>query len=435
MYKKIAQYVSQSVLGMIGVSVYILADTYFISRGFGSDGLAVLNLTLPLYGLIYAIGQMLGLGFAVQYNLERAQGRKADSHFLQAITWAFAFSLPIVLCGAICPDRILMLLGADEALAQMGKQYVRLILCGSPLFMSNYIVTAFARNDHAPALAMTGSICGSFYNIIFDYVFMFPMGLGFTGAAMATVGCPVVSMLICLFHFCGKHNHVGFRFERPRPGLLKRSCAVGMSGFVGEFSNGVTSAVFNFLMLGLAGNLGVAAYGVIANIALVCVCIFNGIAQGMQPLLSSAYGHGEKREVQRLLRAGLVIVMTVAVAFVVIGYGFTAQLVGIFNSAGDAVMAGYAEQGLRLYFLGFLMAGINVMLIAYYSAIGEAKPVMVGSLLRGLLLITTFAVVLGEAFGMKGVWSSFLSAELGTFLVLTVMWRMKVRRKKEPESA
>ena len=424
MNKKILKYVSQSVLGMIGVSVYILADTYFISYGFGADGLTVLNLILPIYGLIYAIGQMLGLGFAVSYSLDKGRGESTDGYFLAAIRWCLIMSLPFVLLGAFLPEQLLGMMGADPVLAEMGKNYVRLIMCGSPLFMMNYVLLAFARNDHATGIAMVGALAGSFYNIVFDYVFMFPLGFGFPGAALATVGCPVISMLICLTHYISPKNTVGMKMENLNPHLLRRSSALGMSGFVGEFSFAVTSLVFNFMTLTLAGNVGVAAYGVIANIALVCTCIFNGVAQGMQPLISRSYAKGEKAEVASLLRTGLLIMFVTSALFLLLGILFAEPMVGIFNSQKDEALAYYAVPGLRLYFTGFLIAGVNVYLIAYYSATGREKPVMIGSILRGMVLIAGFAVLFGFLFGMNGIWLSYLAAEAGTLLVLLMMQRV-----------
>ena len=394
---------------MIGVSVYILADTYFISYGFGADGLTVLNLILPIYGLNYAIGQMLGLGFAVSYSLDKGRGESTDGYFLAAIRWCLIMSLPFVLLGAFLPEQLLGMMGADPVLAEMGKNYVRLIMCGSPLFMMNYVLLAFAR---------------SFYDIVFDYVFMFPLGFGLPGAALATVGCPVISMLICLTHYISPKNTVGMKMENLNPHLLRRSSALGMSGFVGEFSFAVTSLVFNFMSLTLAGNVGVAAYGVIANIALVCTCIFNGVAQGMQPLISRSYGKGEKAEVASLLRTGLLIMFVTSALFLLLGILFAEPMVGIFNSQKDEALAYYAVPGLRLYFTGFLIAGVNVYLIAYYSATGREKPVMIGSILRGMVLIAGFAVLFGFLFGMNGIWLSYLAAEAGTLLVLLMMQRV-----------
>ena len=249
MLQKFFKYIFQSMAGMLGISVYILADTYFISVYSGADGLAVLNLILPVYGLIYAIGAMIGIGSATRYAIDRAQGKNASFYFLSAVTWDILISIPLVLAGIFIPDKILQLLGADAGLTALGKQYLRIILAASPFFMPNYAFTAFARNDSAPAIAMLGSIAGSMFNIVFDYIFMFPAGLGLTGAALATAFCPLVTMSICGTHYLGKHNQVGFRFRAPSLRHLIACCQLGVSAFVGEISSAVIAIVFNFLLL------------------------------------------------------------------------------------------------------------------------------------------------------------------------------------------
>ena len=301
MLQKFFKYIFQSMAGMLGISVYILADTYFISVYSGADGLAVLNLILPVYGLIYAIGAMIGIGSATRYAIDRARGKSASFYFLSAVTWDILISIPLVLAGIFIPDKILQLLGADAGLTALGKQYLRIILAASPFFMSNYAFTAFARNDSAPAIAMLGSIAGSMFNIVFDYVFMFPAGLGLTGAALATAFCPLVTMIICSTHYLGKHNQVGFHFRAPSLRHLITCCQLGVSAFVGEISSAVIAIVFNFLLLGLAGNVGVAAYGVTANLSVVAMCLFNGLAQGTQPLISESYGKGDHTQSRQFL--------------------------------------------------------------------------------------------------------------------------------------
>ena len=311
MLQKFFKYIFQSMAGMLGISVYILADTYFISVYSGADGLAVLNLILPVYGLIYAIGAMIGIGSATRYAIDRAQGKNASFYFLSAVTWDILISIPLVLAGIFIPDKILQLLGADAGLTALGKQYLRIILAASPFFMSNYAFTAFARNDSAPAIAMLGSIAGSMFNIVFDYIFMFPAGLGLTGAALATAFCPLVTMIICSTHYLGKHNQVGFRFRAPSLRHLIACCQLGVSAFVGEISSAVIAIVFNFLLLGLAGNVGVAAYGVTANLSVVAMCLFNGLAQGTQPLISESYGKGDHTQSRQFLTWGVIACLIV----------------------------------------------------------------------------------------------------------------------------
>lgn len=428
--KVIFQYISQSVIGMIGISIYILADTFFISRGFGSDGLAVLNMALPVYGLIYTIGSMIGIGSATVYSIHKSSGEKYEDCFMQSVSWSLLFSIPFVLLGIFIPKTVLTIMGADPSLAELGKGYMRIILCAAPLFMCNYTFTGFCRNDNAPANAMLGSIAGSLFNIVFDYIFMFPMGLGFSGAAFATAFCPVVTMSICAIHFLGKDNHVQIHYSRLSLKHLKKASSIGTSSFVGEISSGMTSLIFNYLMLGLAGNTAVATYGIVANIALVCTSIFNGIAQGVQPLISNAYGKDMIKETKRLLRISLLTAFASAIIFIAVGYIRTDALTGIFNSQNSHTLLVYAHTGLRLYFPGFLISGINISLISYFSAIGQGKIVVAGSLLRGMILNTICAFILSKTNGMNGVWLSFPVAETLTLIIILILYKVNMTYHK-----
>lgn len=146
------------------------------------------------------------------------------------------------------------------------------------VFMMNYVFSAFVRNDNAPTLAMIGTMMGSFSNVVLDYVFMFPMGMGLAGAALATAASPIVSILICSIHFF--RRKIRYSLQRPdhRYGCLQHPASWG-AGICGRIFFRSDNNAFNYLILGLAGNVGVAAYGVIANFALIFTCIFNGISQ------------------------------------------------------------------------------------------------------------------------------------------------------------
>ena len=124
---------------------------------------------------------------------------------------------------------------------------------------------------------MLGTMSGSIFNIIFDYIFMFTLGFGMKGAALATAASPIVNSLVCSTHFLKKSNNIKFVFKMSSIKKLISSCVLGISAFIGELSSAVTTAVFNFLLLGLGGTVAVAAYGIIANIALVATGIYNGI--------------------------------------------------------------------------------------------------------------------------------------------------------------
>ena len=427
--KQYFKYVSQNIFGLLGTSCYILADTYFISQAAGTSGVALLNLCLPIYNFIFAIGSMLGLGAATRYAILRAQGdERSERYFSNALLWALVFALPFMLAGIFCPEVLLRFMGGDAEIVALGVGYARIFLLFTPFFMCNYIVASFVRNDGDPSLAMVATLCGSLFNVVFDYIFMFPMGLGLPGAALATAVSPVLSIAICSRHFFKKSSTVRLVRQLPSPKLLAQSCQLGVSGFVGEMSSGVTTTVFNFLLLGLAGNVAVAAYGVVANFALVATAIFNGVAQGAQPLVSRCYGHSDRAGARKLLILGSCTALVLAAALYAVVFGMTDTLVGWFNSENSVQMARFAHNGMRLYFVGYFFAGFNIVAAGYLSATNRPVEASVTSICRGVAAIVVCSLVMSALFGMNGVWAAFPASELLTAL-LTLF--LLLRKKKQ----
>lgn len=198
------------------------------------------------------------------------------------------------------------------------------------------------------------------------------------------------------------------------------ACQLGMAAFIGELSSGVTTAVFNYLILGLAGNDGVAAYGIVANTAIVATSIFNGVSQGAQPLLSESYGKGDRTSVKKILKLSIGTAIILALLVIFVAICFTQPIVNIFNSEHNAKMAAYALEGVRLYFVGFLFAGFNIVGTGYLSATESAKWAFVTSIVRGVVAIIVCAYVLSWLFGMTGIWLAFPAAELITTLLMLV---------------
>lgn len=176
------KYVSLNVLGMIGLSCYILADTFFISLALGADGLAALTLALPAYNVIHGAGLMLGLGGATQCAVLWARGRGHDARQTIAHTVALGLILGALFltAGAAFAPQLATLLGAEGAAAPLAADYLRVILCFAPCFLLNNIFLALVRNDRNPRLAMAAMLAGSLSNIVLDYVLMFPLGMGMT---------------------------------------------------------------------------------------------------------------------------------------------------------------------------------------------------------------------------------------------------------------
>lgn len=417
MTQKFIRYVSLNIVGMLGMSCYIIVDTFFISVAAGADGIAALNLALPVFNLIFAIGAMLGIGGATRFSILRAQqDERAEEYFSNAVLWAIFLGLIFTVIGILCPEQVIRLMGGDAHLVEVGRSYNRIILMFGPFFMLNAVFSGFVRNDGDPTLAMVATLVGSLANVLFDYVFMFSMGMGLIGAALATAASPVISILICSGHFFKKNNTLKFLKALPSYKTLIHSCTLGTSSFIGEFASGVTTTVFNYLIIGLVGNIGVSAYGVIANYAIVATAVFNGLAQGAQPLISDAYGRGHKKEQNRYLGLGVGTALGFSVLIYAVSYAFTEPLVSLFNSEGNEILAAYSAEGMRLYVIGFFFAGVNIFICSYLSAIAKARTAFVTSILRGVVAIVAFSVLLSSMLGMKGVWLAFPAAEFVTLL-------------------
>ncbi|WP_423406268.1 MATE family efflux transporter [Faecalibacterium prausnitzii] len=427
--KQFFKYVSQNIFGLLGTSCYILADTYFISQAAGTDGVTLLNLCLPVYNFIFAVGSMVGLGAATRYAILRAQGdARAQRYFSNAIFSVCILAVPFLLVGIFAPGGLLRLMGGDAGIMALGIPYARIFLMFTPFFMCNYIVSAFVRNDGDPSLAMVATLSSSLFNVVFDYIFMFPMGLGLAGAALATAISPILSIAVCSAHFIKKSNTITFVRKAPSVRLLGQSCQLGISGFVGEMSSGVTTTVFNFLLLGLAGNVAVAAYGVVANFALVATAIFNGVAQGAQPLVSECYGKNEMAGARKLLLLGCGTALGLAALLYGVVFGYTDALTALFNSENSALMAEFAHSGMRIYFVGYFFAGFNIVAAGYLSATNRPVEASVTSICRGMVAIVVCSLVLSALFGMNGVWAAFPVSEAITLALTVFLLKRKAGR-------
>ena len=427
--KQFFKYVSQNIFGLLGTSCYILADTYFIAQAAGTDGVTLLNLCLPIYNLIFAFGSMIGLGASTRYAILRAQGdARAQRYFSNAIFSVCILAVPFMLVGIFRPDGLLRLMGGDADIVALGMNYARIFLMFTPFFMCNYVVASFVRNDGDPSLAMVATLSGSLFNVVFDYIFIFPMGLGLPGAALATAISPILSIAVCSAHFIKKSNTITFVRKAPSVRLLAQSCQLGISGFVGELSSGVTTTVFNFLLLCLAGNVAVAAYGVVANFALVATAIFNGVAQGAQPLVSQCYGKNEMAGARKLLLLGCGTALGLAALLYGVVFGYTDALTALFNSENSALMAEFAHSGMRIYFVGYFFAGCNIVAAGYLGAVNRPAEASITSLCRGMVAIVVCSLVLSALFGMNGVWAAFPVSEAITLALTVFLLKRKAGR-------
>lgn len=425
-FKEFAKYSFFSVLGMMGISCYILADTFFVSNGLGTNGLAALNLAIPIYNFIHGSGLMLGMGGATKFSICKSQNDYKNTNiiFTNTVYLAAVFAFLFVIAGLVFSSPLALLLGADAQTFTMTNTYLKCLLFFAPAFIMNDVLLCFVRNDGNPQLSMIAMLTGSFSNIILDYIFIFPLKMGILGAVLATGFAPVISITILSRHWLKKDigfhlTRTGFHFN-----IMRTLLSLGFPSLIAQLSSGIVMITFNALILKHQGNTGVAAYGIIANIALVVTAIYEGIAQGIQPLISNFYGCRNHKNIQQVFRYALLTILVVSAGIYLVIFLCANPVTTIFNKEHNPLLQEIAVYGLRLYFTSAAFVGFNIIMAIFFTSTEHMVPAHIISILRGLVLIIPMAFLLSAFWGMTGIWLSYPITELAVAAVGILLYML-----------
>lgn len=256
--KQFTQYVSLNVLAMVSISLYIVADTYFVSIGIGLDGLTALNLALPIFSFVCAISLMISTGGATTFSIVKASGdeENAKNIFTVTVIFGIALSMVLVIIGLIFSKQLAIALGAKGSVISDTAVYIKYTLIFAPAFTLSRILIFFVRNIGKPTLSMASMIVGSIANIFLDYIFIFPCQMGMFGVIIATCLAPVISIII-IIPFLLKDSGL-LHFVKPKNilYLCKKISRLGIPFLITELSWGLVMLVFNFIILKISGNIG-----------------------------------------------------------------------------------------------------------------------------------------------------------------------------------
>ena len=209
--------------------------------------------------------------------------------------------------------------------------------------------------------------------------------------------------------------------------IIKQTLSLGFPSLIAQLSSGIVMITFNAIILHLEGNTGVAAYGVIANISLVIVAVYTGIAQGVQPLISSFYGKGDTRQIRTVSNYAITTVLIVSCAVYLLIFIFAQQITTVFNSEMNMDLQQIAVTGLKLYFLSSAFVGYNIILATLLTSIERALPAHILSLLRGLIFIIPMTLFLSALWGMMGVWLAYPITEFFVALLGLIMTHSSIQ--------
>lgn len=427
--KLFRRFLFPTVLGMVFSAVFIITDGIFVGQGIGSDALAAVNLTAPLFTLGTGLGLMFGMGGSVVASINLAQGKRR----VAAINITQSLLLPallIALLSALLIWRngpLLALLGTPEELMTPAREYlVWFTLFLAPVAVFN-ILMFIVRLDGSPKFAMACNITAALLNILLDYLFIFEFGWGLMGAAIATGIGYIVGSGMMLWYMLRRSRTLRFvklkmslRSLRLTVRNLGYMTYIGFPALVSELAISCLMVVGNYTFIRYVGKDGVAAYSIACYIFPIIFMVYNGIIQSAQPIISYNYGAGELR------RGRQAFLMALRTAFLcgIVAFGFTwlfsPWIVGLFLTP-DAPAYSLAVEGLPWFAAGYPFFGINVVTIGYYQSIERGRLATGLTVLRGIVLMTICFLLLPRVAGIAGIWLAVPAAELLETLLLAVL--------------
>lgn len=426
------RYLVPSVFATMVTSIYVLADTIIVGKGIGTIAVAALNIVLPLYNIFFGLGLLFGVGGSVLMSILRGEGdeKGANAYFSTSlVAMCVVLALSLAFFTAFMEKIALVFGGTPETMPYI-MDYMPYIVWGMGLFFFSSYLQTFIRNDGAPRLAMYAVVSGGVANIILDYVFVYNFNMGMAGAAIATVMGSGLTVVILLTRFFTKKNNLHFSLKGVRPSFIKNIILNGFASFLIEVASGVTIFVFNIQLLKYAGNTGVSVYSIISNTAIVVVCICKGINQAAQPLLSTNYGAGLYERTDKIRSLAVKVSIIICAVPVILGLVVPDFFTYIFINPDSAILS-MSASAIRIYFVGFMMLGINMVFICYFQAILKNGYSMIICLMRGLILVVAFAYIFPLFMDVTGIWLAVPAAETITMLFGIYLIYFKKSSKRE----
>lgn len=426
-------YLLPGILGMMMVSAYVFVDTLCIGRALGGHGLAALNICTPIISIFYATGFLFSTGGAAAYSVLIGQKNHhtADKVYTLSLKLSIIIGILYSIFGLIFSNSLAEFLGATTSNIEITKEYMNVVLLAAPVFIIDILLNVFVRNDGAPKVSMIATICCGSLNIILDILFIFGFGWGMFGAAFATALSGFLSVCILLSYTLSKNSKLKLVKTKWEFSLIKRIIFNGAGSFILEASVAIVIIVFNLTMLKLAGELGVSAYSIIANLNIVIFSIFMGISQALQPIISINYGANLNYRISKVSKLGILSATILGVIFLIIGELFSHQLASLFVK-NDTNLINMAAEGIQIYFIAYIMMGINIVLNTYYQATEKPIQSLCISSGRGLVYVLACVWILPKFLNITGVWMSVPLAEFLTLLTaLTFLVFTKTNNKVE----
>lgn len=428
-YRRLLRFVLSPILMMIFTSLYSIVDGFFVSNFVGKTPFAAVNLIMPVLMGVGTVGFMIGTGGNAIVSKTLGEGKRelANQYFSMLIYSSAILGVVLSVLGFLLIRPICIALGATGALLEDCVLYGKILFVSGTAFILQNVFQNFFVTAQKPELSLKMSLLAGFTNAALDFLFIAVFHWGIAGAALATAIGQFVGCIAPIFYF-GRKNSSLLQLARAKfdGRVFLKTCTNGSSEMISNLSASIVNILYNFQLMRIAGEDGVAAYGVIMYVNFIFMAVFLGYSIGSAPIVGYHYGSGNHGELKNLYHKSLLLMGGTGLVLTLSAEMLSMPLVKIFTSY-DVELFTMTCRGFRLYSLAFLFMGINVWGSAFFTALNNGAVSAAISFLRTLVFQIVVVLILPLFLGIDGIWLSIVAAEL---LALAVTVTFFITEKK-----
>ncbi len=419
-----------AITGMVVNALYNVIDSIFVGHGVGAIGLAAVTIAFPVMIILMGFGMLVGVGATTLISIRIGQQKKAEAEKILGNAFTLGLLLSVTLSGLLLTflDPVLVQLGAEPDVLPYARAFTRIILFGSVFMFTGFGLNNIIRAEGSPKTAMMTMIISAILNTILNPLFIFGLGLGIRGSALATVLSQSVSAVWVLGHFLGPNSFLKFRrqnFLLDRA-LVSNILAMGASAFFMQVAASIVAGLLNHALAAYGGQLAIAAMGVINRVSLLMLMPLFGIGQGMAPIVGYNYGAGNYGRVKEAAKKAALVASAVSVTGFVLIQSLDSYIIRLFTSEPELIELGAV--GLKLFLLMLPIIGFQVIGSMFFQAIGKPVQSLLLSMSRQILILIPLLFILPRFLGLDGVWLAGPAADLGSTLLTGVLLFIELRR-------
>lgn len=424
--KLLMEFSIPAIIGMMVNTLYNIIDRIFIGHipEIGNMAIAGVGITMPIVTIIMAFGMLIGIGTATRISLKLGENKRdeAEQHLGNAFTLIFIISALVTIVGLVFMDNILMAFGASENTLIYAEQYIRIIFYGTVFNIIGFGLNHSIRSDGSPRVAMLSMLIGAITNIALDPIFIFTLGLGVRGGAIATVISQLVSAIWVIYYFTkGKSVlKIKKKYLKLDRKIVMSIFAIGVSPFSMQLAQCAVQVISNNSLQLYGGDSAVAAMTVINSLSLIFLMPIYGINQGVQPIIGYNYGAQKFDRVKEAVRYAVIgATLIVTLGFFVIEI-FPKQLICLFNN--DPELLSMGAKGMRIYLCAFPFIGFQIIAMNYFQSTGKVKISMFLSLLRQIIILIPCIIIIPKFLGLTGIWMAGPVSDMIALVITIVMF-------------